>query len=234
MIADSLHATKLALSNLPLTIFAASLYILTGGIYGFERELGPDIVAGLSVPILLAIFFVTYSMSRRAGAPTADEIGSIGGWFFWGILGAVPLIVVAVAYVFAMGFEAWSNSETPILPELILYVVGTILAMPLLAVSTGRAISSEGPDASEIFAYCKRNAVQIVFAGCALLFPSNLIADGALIIFGSDAHSLPMSALFGVLGGLALLATSVLTIGISAAIYRNAEEGHVSNENPTS
>jgi hypothetical protein len=224
MIADSLNAARLALSHWPLTLCAVIVYSVFGGIFGAESMLDAGMVAGLILPVTLAMFFISYFLARQAGAPAENEKGSIGRWFGWGVLAIVPTVVLMVFYVGALGFEPWSNSQTPVWPETLLYVCGTILGLPLMAVSIGRAIRYDGLGFTTAFNYCKRNAAPLAIAGVTLLLVPNLITDFCLNSISLNGLSFTASVAMGVCGGLAMLATSVLLTGISAAAYRNAEK----------
>jgi hypothetical protein len=223
MIQDSLRAARLAVSYRPLTLCAIVAYALFGGFFGAEPMIGAEMIAALIIPLALVLFFIAYYLSRRAGAPAEDEVGSIGRWFGWGLLALIPMIILMILYAIAMGFDAWSNSETPLWPESLIYTLSTIITLPLLAVSTGRAINRNGLKASALFAFCKANAGQCISAGLVLLLIPNLLTDVLLDQFGMEGLSPHISIAFGVAGGLAMLFSSVLLIGLSAATYRHAE-----------
>jgi hypothetical protein len=223
VIKDSLNHARLAIGYWPLTLFALVAYAIFGLALGTNSSIDEAVIAGMVIPATLVIFVTSYFFSRRAGAPNETETGSIGRWFGWGLLSVIPLLLPLIPYVFVVGFEAWSNSATPVWPESIVYVMGSILAMPLLAISTGRAVNADGPKASVIFDYCKGNFGPIVIASFALLLVPNLIADGAFVKFGFDSPSNFASAVLSVVAGTSMLITSILTTGISAAIFRRAE-----------
>jgi hypothetical protein len=224
MIQDSLRAARLALGYWPLTLSALVIYTLFGLAILTEPLLDSGAIAGLMIPCLIGLVIINYLMSRRAGAPHPNEIGSVGRWCGWGFLSGVPAIAILLSYAAVIGFEKWSNSEQPLWIESILFAFGSAVAMPLTALSTGRAINGEGPSASHIFAYCKQNFGPIFLSGFALLLILNLFSDGFLEGFGMKSLSPPLSVFFGIAGGLALLAIALATIGLSATIYRNAEK----------
>jgi hypothetical protein len=229
VIEDSLRAARLAVGHWPLTLSAIAAYGLFGGVFGAESMIGVETIAALIIPLALVMLFIPYYLSRRAGGPAANEVGSIGRWFGWGLLALMPMIALMAGYAIAMGFDAWSNSETPIWPESLVYTISTIIALPLLAVSTGRAIDRNGLRAAVLFNFCKANAGPLVVAGFVLLLAPNFLTDALLDRFGMEGLSLQSSIAFGVAGGLAMLLSTVLTTGLSAAIYRNAEEAAKGN-----
>ena len=224
MIKDSIGAARLALGYWPLTLSAIVVYVLFGLATLTEPLLDYGVIAGLMILSLIGLMIISYLMSRRAGAPNRNEIGSVGGWFGWGFLAGVPLIAILLSYATVIGFETWSNSDSPFWIESVLFVIATVVALPFYALSTGRAINGEGASASRIFTYCKANLVPVIISGFALLLPPNFLSDALLNGLGMEAPSRLLSVFFGVSGGLAMLVISVATIGLSATIYRNAEK----------
>jgi hypothetical protein len=77
-----------------------------------------------------------------------------------------------------------------------------------------------------VFAYCKQNAKQIFMACAVLLLVPSLLSDALLLGFGNAAISQPWTALLAIGGGLAAFAVTLLTTGISATVYREAERVH--------
>jgi hypothetical protein len=224
MIKDCLRASRLALGYWPLTLSAFAIHSLFGLSTLTEPLLDNDATTGLMIPCLIGLMVINYLMSRRAGAPKPNEIGSVGRYLGWGLLAGLPLIAIALSYATVIGFETWSNSAQPFWIESALFVIAAVIALPLYALSTGRAINGEGPSASLIFAYCKQNIVPIITSGVALLLVPNFLSDFLLYGSGVDSPTQALSVLLGVAGGLAMLAVSLATIGLSATIYRNAEK----------
>jgi hypothetical protein len=223
MIADSVRAARLALGSWPITVAAFGIYSLFGLMISEEPLLDTAVIAGMIIPCLIGIMVITYLMSRFAGAPAINEIGSVGRWFGWGLVAVLPLIAIWLCYAAIVGFENWANGETPVWIESILYVVAAIVGMPFYALSTGRAINGEGPDAAIIFAYCKRYLIPMIASGFALMIAPSLLTDAFLIAFGLDSASQPLLIIFGLGGGLSMLVLSLAVTGLSATIYRAAE-----------
>lgn len=224
MIKDSLTAARLAIGYWPLTLSALVIYTLFGLATFTEPLLDGAVNAGLMIPSLIGLIFISYLLSRRAGAPSSHEIGSVGGWFGWGILAVLPLIAILLPYATIVGVETWLDSEQFSWVESALVIAATITALPLSAVSTGRAINGEGLSASFVFTYCKQNIFPILIAGVALLVGPNLLSDFLLYGAGVDSPTRALSVFIGAAGGFALLAINLATIGLSATIYRNAEK----------
>jgi hypothetical protein len=144
MIAQSLQSAKLALSSVQLTVAAMATYILFGFSMSSNSVLSEDVAAGLLVPILIGLLVITYLMSRRAGDPSADEIGSVGRWMGWGILAGIPVLLLVLGYAAIIGFDDWIEAQSPFWLESLIYLIGAMVAMPLYALSTGRAINGGG------------------------------------------------------------------------------------------
>jgi hypothetical protein len=223
MIADSMKAMRLALGSMPLTLAATGVYALFGMGISAEPVLDEGIIAGLFIPSLIAIMIITYLMCRRAGAPAANEIGSVGAWFGGGLLASLPLLGLMLIYAISIGCNEWANTEGPPLFESFSYVIGAVVALPLTALSTGRAINTEGPLVSVVIDYWKRNASDISKVGFVLLLIPNVLSEMLFWASGLETISRPISIFLAIVGGLFLLAVSVVTAGLSAVIYRNAE-----------
>jgi hypothetical protein len=224
VIAETLSRAQLALASWPLTLAAVAASIAFG-LAGLAIPLfGSALIAGLMLPSLIALLVISFFLARRAGAATEDEVESFGRWFGWGILASIPPIILALIYGAIVGFENWVIGEYKLWLESALLAAGAILAMPLFALSTGRAIDCDGIGASVVFAYCKDNVGPILVAGLILLLGPNILADAALDMFGAEHASVPTQILFGIVAGLSFLAVNLATISLSATIYRNAEK----------
>jgi hypothetical protein len=224
VIAQSLHAIRLALGSWPLTVATVVLHALSG-LALLEQPLVDGVVTGvLLIPYLVGLMIVYYLMSRHAGAASPDERGSVGGWLGWGLLSCLPWIALMLCAIAILGLDRWSNSEYPSWVESITYVAASIVATPLSTMSTGRAINRDGASASRIFAYCKQHYAAIIGSSFALLLIPSLISDALFFGPGMEPLAPALSVFWGVAHGLALMAVGLAAIGLSATIYRNAEK----------
>ena len=224
MISESLIASKRALEHLPLTLAAIAVYALFGLAIGPEFLDDPDAQIALAIPAAFGSFVVLYQMSRRAGAPREGEVGSVGRWFGWGIVSALPMVVLLAIYVSVVGFDYWVEAATPLWMETATFIVATIIVLPITALATGRAIDRDGLTPSAVFAFCTKAAWPIIIGGLAFLVLPNFLSDGLLTGFGAEEFTQLQAILFGLTGGTAMFAGQMLLIGLSATIYRAAEQ----------
>jgi hypothetical protein len=193
---------------------------------------GPSLIASdksaLLLPAIIAVLFVQYYLSRIIGGAEATDNGSAGRWFGWSLVSAIPLLIIMGPVIFMTETAqdaTWLDASVAgvSLLESLSFAVATAVSMPFLAVATGRAISGKGLPSGYIIKHCARQYVAIFIASFALLMAPNFLTDGLLVGFGQTGLSQASSWLFGILGGLVMLCSQALTIGISAQLYRNAE-----------
>jgi hypothetical protein len=184
--------------------------------------------SALLLPAIIAVLFVQYYLSRIIGGAETTDNGSTGRWFGWSLVSAIPLLIIMGPVIFMTETAqdaTWLDASVAgvSLLESLSFTLASAVSMPFFVVATGRAINGEGLPAGYIIKHSARQYVAIFSASFALLIIPNFLTDGLLVGFGQTGLSLASSSLFGILGGLAMLCSQALTIGISAQLYRNAE-----------
>ena len=221
MIADSLRAARRALTIYPLALLGFAANVILGLIVASVFDDSDAFWMAVILPTIILLLISIFYMSRRAGDPSRDEVGSAGRWFGWGVVATLPALFLSLIYGGITGLEEWSNSNIYSLTEAVLVMIGNLIAIPFFSLSVGRTIDREGISVSAMLSFCEKNAPQILKAALPFVILPFIVAEAMLAwAYKTEpgASRIPVGCVYGTM----LFVNSVLNIGLWAAIYRKA------------
>jgi hypothetical protein len=224
MISDSWRRACVALSVLPLTFAAFVASLLVSIIYTqwwTSIDFGWEIL--LVVVAAFGLLIIYYQQGRIAGEPVNGESGSWSDWFGWSLLSILPLVPLLLGYAGSVGFDKWAECEETSLTESIIYILCSLVAIPMFVVAAGKAINFSASSAIAVMSQVIQRIPAILPAAILFVVVPSILLELLERYVQNNSLTFAQYISVGLAATFVLFASALLSAGFDASVYRSVE-----------
>jgi hypothetical protein len=203
-------------------IWAFSIALFAGVEFGFLWEFpDPDSWNSFAYFMIfwaLLLFFVLWKASRILGLAPSAQLGSIGSWFGWNLVGISLSLTGLFLWVWTQ--EQAEDTLLETLATSLLTIILVAIMAPFLVHGTGRAINRDGPSIRTILLHWRTNWFYLAIAVIVVAVPLGFAGDALYHFFQTPTGFTPPNIV--TIAGTSLL--SAADFIISTAIFVVAYE----------